>query len=99
MPDAFTDHKGVTKSHIFAVNTPQRVEVPKGSSISINAPQRHKHGRPIGGKDKNPRKTKSNKETLSLLEHPKEDCLEDENPSTFSHALNNHNIGIAVQLD
>ena len=40
LPNAFTDHKGVTKSHIPAVNTPQRVEVPKGSSISIDAPQR-----------------------------------------------------------
>ena len=39
MLDAFTDHKGVTKSHIPTVNTPQRVEVPKGSSIFIDAPQ------------------------------------------------------------
>ena len=39
MPDAFTDHKGVTKSHIPVVNTPQIVKVPKGSSIYVNAPQ------------------------------------------------------------
>ena len=37
--DAFTGHKGVTRSHIHVVNTPQRVEVPKGSSISTNASQ------------------------------------------------------------
>ena len=95
LPDAFTDHKGVTKSHILAVNTQQRVEVPKGSSISINAPQRQKCGRPIGTKDKNPQKTKSNKETMSLLEPIEEDRPEDENPNTFTLAPNNHNTGIA----
>ena len=89
--DAFTGHKGVTKSHIPAINTPQRVEVPKGSSISIDAPQCQKHGRPIGAKNKNPRKTKSNKETMSLPESLDENCLEDNNPSTFAHAPNNHN--------
>ena len=39
LPNEFTNHKGVTKSHILVVNTPQRVEVPKGSSISTDAPQ------------------------------------------------------------
>ena len=82
------------KSHILAVNTPQRVEVPKGSSISIDAPQRQKHGRPIDAKYKNPRKIKSNKETMSLLEPLEEDLLEDENLNTFACAPNNHNIGI-----
>ena len=91
---AFTDHKGVIKSRIPAINTPQRVEVPKGSSISIDAPQRHKGVRPIGEKDKNPRKTKSSKETLSLMEPLKEDRHEDDNPRTFARAPNNHNAGI-----
>ena len=81
----------MTKSHILVVNTPQRVEVHKGSSISVNAPQHQKRGRPIGAKDKNLWKTKSNKETLSLLEPPEEDCPEDNNPSTFARVLNNHN--------
>ena len=85
----------MTESHIPPVNTPQIVEVPKGSSISVGAPQRQKRGRPIGAKDKNPQKTKSNKETMLLLKPPKEDCLEDYNPSTFAHAPNNHNVGIA----
>ena len=71
------------------------MEVPKGSSISTDAPQRQKRGRPIGAKDKNPWKTKSNKETLSLLEPLEEDRIEDNNPSTFSCAPNNHNTGIA----
>ena len=93
--DAFTDHKGAIKSHIPVVNTPQRVEVPKGSSISIDAPQRQKRVRLRGEKDKNPQKIKSNKETLSLLEPLKEDRHEDDNPRTFAHAPNNHNAGIA----
>ena len=84
----------MTKSHIPAINTPQRVEVPKGSSISIDVPQRQKRGSPIGEKDKNPWKEKSNKEILSLLEPLEEDRPEDDNPSTFACAPNNHNIGI-----
>ena len=89
----------MTKSHIPVVNTPQRVEVPKGSSISIDTPQRQKRGRPISEKDKNLQKTKSNKETLSVLEPLKEDCPEDDNPSTFARAPNNHNTRIAERSD
>ena len=89
----------MTKSHIYAVSTPQKVEVPKGSSISIDASQRQKSGRPIGAKYKNKRKTKSNKETMSLLEPLEEDRPKDDNSSTFACAPNNHNNGIAEQLD
>ena len=82
------------KSHIPVVNITQRVEVPKGSSISIDASQHQKHGRPISVKDKNLRKTKSNKETLSLLEPLEEDRPEDDNSSTFARDPNNHNTGL-----
>ena len=71
------------------------MEVPKGSSTSIDALQRHKRGRSIDAKFKNLRKAKSNKETLSLLEPLEEDCLEDGNPSTFARGPNNHNTRIA----
>ena len=71
------------------------MEAPKGSSISIDAPQCQKRGRPIGAKDKNLYKTKSNKETLSLPEPLEEDHLEDDNPNTFARAPNNHNTRIA----
>ena len=50
-------------------------------------------------KDKNMRATKSNKETLSLLEPPEEDRPKDDNPNTFAHAPNNHNAWIAGRLD
>ena len=59
MPDAFTDSKRIIKSHIPAVNVPIRIDVPKGPSTSVIASEsqiRLKRGRPLGSKDKNPRK-------------------------------------------
>jgi hypothetical protein len=62
LPDAFTDNKKIIKSHIPAANTPTKIEVPVGQSINIaaNEPKaRLKRGRPIGAKDKIPRKRKA----------------------------------------
>ena len=59
MPDAFTDSKRTTKSHILAVNVPIRIDVPKGPSTSVIASKsqiRLKRGRPLSSKDKNPTK-------------------------------------------
>ena len=57
LPDAFTDLKRVTKSHIPAINAPAHIDVPIGQSI--NEITTHlKRGRPISSKDKNPRKRK-----------------------------------------
>ncbi|GJT46041.1 hypothetical protein Tco_0954756 [Tanacetum coccineum] len=59
LPDAFTDTKRVTKTHIPAANAQARVEIPnKQASDNIGQEsQKHlKRGRPIGSKDKNPRK-------------------------------------------
>jgi len=60
LPNAFTDPKKVTKSHIPAVNAPIRIEVPEGpgNSIANGSNTRLKRGRPIGSKDKIPRKRK-----------------------------------------
>ncbi|GJY38765.1 retrovirus-related pol polyprotein from transposon TNT 1-94 [Tanacetum coccineum] len=58
LPDAFTDTKRVTKSHIPAANAPARVEIPNkqvGDNIAQESQKRLKRGRPIGSKDKNPR--------------------------------------------
>ena len=50
LPDAFTDTKRVTKSHIPALNAPARIDIiPEEISIQ-------KRGRQIGSKNKNPRK-------------------------------------------
>ncbi|GJR90392.1 disease resistance CC-NBS-LRR class family protein [Tanacetum coccineum] len=61
LPDAFTDTKRVTKSHIPAANAPTCVEIPNkrvGDNIAQESQKRLKRRRPIGSKDKNPRKRK-----------------------------------------
>ena len=59
LPDAFTDLKRITKSHIPAENAPIRIDVPEGQpKIANETKPRLKRGRPIGSKDKNPRKKK-----------------------------------------
>lgn len=50
-PDAFTDIKKVTKSHIPAINTPARVNIPEGQNDGTLKP-RMKRGRLVGAKDK-----------------------------------------------
>ncbi|KAJ0530675.1 putative RNA-directed DNA polymerase [Helianthus annuus] len=87
LPDAFTDTNRVTKSHIPASNAPARIEViPEAINIQ------RKRGRPIGSKDKNPRKRKEqNKsvgenlvnETIEEVNVPEETNItpeENENP-------------------
>ena len=59
LPDAFTNLPRITKSHIPAVNAPVRVDIPMGQIVKANESRPHlKRGRPIGSKDKNPRKRK-----------------------------------------
>ncbi|GKC18177.1 hypothetical protein Tco_1014959, partial [Tanacetum coccineum] len=53
--------KRVTKSHIPAANAPARVKIPNkqaGNNIAQESQKSLKRGRPIGSKDKNPRKRK-----------------------------------------
>ena len=57
LPDAFSDTKRITKSYIPAENAPIRIDVPVGQ-IATEANTRQKRGRPVGSKDKNPRKRK-----------------------------------------
>jgi len=56
LPDAFTDHKRVTRSHIPAVNAPERVHVPLKATNSTVSPNPRKRGRPPGAQDKVPRR-------------------------------------------
>ena len=61
LPDAFTDTKRVTKSYIPAANAPARIEIPEIKSEDKDTHKsktRQKCGRPVGSKDKNPRKRK-----------------------------------------
>jgi len=57
--DVFTNSENVVKSHIPAVNTPFRIEIPKGNKAIIAANEsipRLKRKRPVGAKEKNHRK-------------------------------------------
>ena len=61
MPDAFTDLKRITKSHIPIENVPIRIDVPKEPSTTVidnESKTLLKRGRPLGSKDQNPRKRK-----------------------------------------
>ena len=61
LPDVFTDNKKMMKSHIPTADTPSRIEVLVGQSVNIAANESKPHpkrGRPIGVKDKFPRKRK-----------------------------------------
>ena len=57
LPDALADPKRVTKSHIPVVNVPIHVDVPEGQDNN-KSQARMKRKRPLGSKDKNPRKRK-----------------------------------------
>ena len=50
LPDAFTDTKKVTKSHVPAANTPTRIDVLEGQ-LENESKKRLKRGRPFGSKD------------------------------------------------
>jgi hypothetical protein len=70
LPDAFTDNKKIVKSHILAANTPTKIEVSVEQTINIAANEsktRLKLGRPIGAKDKIPRKRKVQGKEISTL--------------------------------
>ena len=59
--DAFIDIKRVTKSYIPSANAPARIEIPEIKSENKDTHESktcQKRGRPIGSKDKNPRKRK-----------------------------------------
>ena len=59
LPDTFADPNRVTISHIPACNAPVRLDVQDGQcQVATESKQRLKRGRPIGSKDKQPRKSK-----------------------------------------
>ena len=58
LPDAFTDTKKVTKSHVPATNTPARINVPEGQ-LENESQKRLKRERPFGSKDTTLRKRRT----------------------------------------
>ena len=49
--------KKVTKSHIAAANVSSKIDIPTQHVVINEYGTRQKRGRPIGSKDKNPKKT------------------------------------------
>ena len=80
LPEAFTDCKGVTKSHNPAVNVPERVVVP-----TQNLPDQNKRGRSTVTKDKHPRKPRNtNSRTINANQHQVDrHQLDIENPNNM----------------
>lgn len=87
LPDSFTDMKRVTKSHIPAVNTPARIEIPKQNDIASTSKARQKRGRPIGSKDKNPRKRKAGGNIHMNESDPDQTLNDNDNPVIEKGAL------------
>ncbi|KAJ9561483.1 hypothetical protein OSB04_006643 [Centaurea solstitialis] len=77
LPNAFTDPKRVTKSYIPAVNAPIRIEVPKEHISANDSKPQLKRGRPIGSKDKNPRKKGPNDQNMETNKEPENVIVEE----------------------
>jgi len=100
LPDAFVDTKTVTKSHIPAANAPARIKMPNEQEKEDDTREpktRLKRGRPVGSKDKNPRKQKK----AEIYDAPKiaENILEeindkDSDESEHHESKDNHEISI-----
>ena len=67
LPYAFTNPKRVTTSYIPAANALVRIDVPVGQSVANEPKASVKRGRPVGSKDKNPRKRKGSKDQVEEL--------------------------------
>ena len=100
LPDAFADTKMVTKSHIPAANTPARIEIPQNSGTAVDTREsgtRLKRGRPIGSKDKLPRKRKEceKHDTPKITENilGEENCESNDNIE-HHESEENHEISI-----
>ncbi|KAG7578737.1 Ribonuclease H-like superfamily [Arabidopsis thaliana x Arabidopsis arenosa] len=96
LPDAFTDTRRVTKSYIPAANVPSRIDVPEEQTDGkINEPKvQLKRGRPMGSKDKNPRKKKKLGEVKIPEELDTEKSPEDGKSPEDENNKENHEISI-----
>ena len=65
LPDAFTDTKKVTKSHVPPANTPARIDVPKGQ-LANESQKCLKRGRPFSSKDTTPQKRRTQRHNVNI---------------------------------
>ena len=71
LPDSFADPKRVTKSYIPACNAPISIDVQDGhNQVATESKARLKRGRPIGSKDKRPRKLKKGAKETEVIDCP-----------------------------
>ncbi|XP_057550483.1 uncharacterized protein LOC130828534 [Amaranthus tricolor] len=75
LPDAFTDTKKVTKSHIPVANTPARIEIPDEKEKSDEIVVQRKRGRPFGSKDLKSRKLKKQESAPNDTQIEKKDLI------------------------
>jgi hypothetical protein len=69
LSDAFTNLKRLTKSYIPDANAPKKINVQEGQPSTANESKTTiKRGRPLGSKDKNPRKQKGAKNQDGQIE-------------------------------
>lgn len=95
VPDAFTDPKKVIKSCIPAANAPIRIDIPEGQPKIANEPKLQvKRGRPVGSKDKNPRKRKEIKAQNEDVMTPEESPVIDNTIPEESQVPDNEEISI-----
>ncbi|CAM9000605.1 unnamed protein product [Rhodiola kirilowii] len=83
LPDAFTDAKKVTKSHIPAENATARLEIPAvtpNKNIASDSQIHRKRGRPLGSKDTVPRKRKEHARCKKDVEISNMNANEGETP-------------------
>jgi hypothetical protein len=86
LPDAFTDIRGVSKSHIPAANAPERVEIPLQGMDSTRTPHPRKRGRKpddsvSAKRGRLHRQVTEENATCSLSDVPAVTHLEGERPS------------------
>ena len=102
LPDSFTDLKKVTKSHVPAVNVPAQIEISKLNDVASTSKARLKRGRPIGSKDKNPRKRKGT-EKVNMIESDLEKTLDNDKSEnekcTLEKAQDNDNEIIDNEIE
>ena len=60
LPDAFTDTKKVTKSHVLAANTPARIDVLESQLANES------RGRPFGSKYTTPQKRRTERHNANI---------------------------------
>jgi hypothetical protein len=98
LPDAFTNIKGVSKSHIPAANAPERVEIPLEGMNSTQVPNPRKRGREPDDSIQVVRRRPQGQDYRANALHshlviPEVTHPEGESPSAPVHTTRNNNTG------